>query len=75
MPVRILIEFSEDQAAALRDQKAKSGCPVSEFVRRAVAAALRRPTLESYYRPGELSTNERYKAEDAYLVRRKAEQK
>jgi predicted DNA binding CopG/RHH family protein len=39
----------------LKAEKARSGCPVSEQVRRALQAALKHtPSLEDYYRPAPL---------------------
>ena len=35
------IRITPEMAAALKAQQEKTGCPVSEYVRRAVAAALK----------------------------------
>jgi predicted DNA-binding protein len=74
MSVNILIQFSEETAAALRAEKEKSGCPVSEFVRRAVEHSLHHPHADDYWKPRELTANERFKSGDEYLTP-KVEQK
>lgn len=40
MSVDILVRFTDAQAAALRAEKIRTGCPLSELIRRAVVAAL-----------------------------------
>jgi hypothetical protein len=40
MSVDIVVRFTDEQAAALKAEKARAGVPVSEFIRRAVTAAL-----------------------------------
>ena len=40
MSVDIVVRFTEEQAAAVKAEKARSGVTTSEFIRRAVVAAL-----------------------------------
>jgi len=40
MSFDIVVRFTDEQAAALKVEKERTGCGTSEFIRRAVTAAL-----------------------------------
>jgi hypothetical protein len=51
MSVDILVRFTDAQAAELKAEKAKTGCPTSEFIRRAVEDYLGRSEQDREQEP------------------------